>query len=139
MAPLMKNPYDFYRLLTFRWYVSKLKPNRIQITVIQVKLLLQIFKTMEKSEFRVLIKHCFVMGKILFKPSNGLISVIQTLLRRKLRLRVGRLTLNSTVQTQMVLNAQVTRIRQLSRKTLKRLHKFALANHKLKLHEIARI
>ena len=24
---------------------------------------MQIFKTMEKSEFRVLIKHCFLMGK----------------------------------------------------------------------------
>ena len=30
--------------------------------VILVKLLLQIFKTMEKSDFRVLIKHCFLMG-----------------------------------------------------------------------------
>ena len=41
--------------------MSKFEPN--QITVIQVKLLLQIFKTMEKSEFHVLIKHCFLIGK----------------------------------------------------------------------------
>ena len=46
--------------------MSKFEPNQIislQIIVIQVKLLLQIFKTMEKSEFCVLIKHCFLMGK----------------------------------------------------------------------------
>ena len=46
--------------------MSKFEPNWIislQITFIWVKLLLQIFKTMEKSEFRVLIKHCLLMGK----------------------------------------------------------------------------
>ena len=66
MVPLIKNPYDFYKELTFKWHVSKFEPNWIislQITVIQVKLLLQIFKTIKKSEFRVLIKHCFLMGK----------------------------------------------------------------------------
>ena len=64
--PLIKNPYDFYKVLTFKWHVSKFEPNWIiilQIKVIQVKLLLQIFKTIEKSEFCVLIKHCFLMGK----------------------------------------------------------------------------
>ena len=40
MVPLIKNPYDFYKVLT-----------------------LQIFKTMEKSEFHVLIKHCVLMRK----------------------------------------------------------------------------
>ena len=30
MAPLIKNPYDFfYKVLTFKWYVLKFKPNRI--------------------------------------------------------------------------------------------------------------
>ena len=60
-----KNPNDFYKLLTFKRHVSKFVPNRtsLQIIIIQVKQLLQIFKTMEKSEFRVLIKHCFLMGK----------------------------------------------------------------------------
>ena len=46
--------------------MSKFEPNRIislQITVIQVKLLLQIFKTKKKSEFCVLIKHCSLMKK----------------------------------------------------------------------------
>ena len=46
------------------------------------------------------------------------------------------LTLNTVVQTQMMLNAQVTQIQQLSWKT-QRLHKLVLANHKLKLYEIA--
>ena len=66
MAPLIKNPHDFYKVLTYEWHVSKFEPKQIitlQITVIQVKLLLQIFKTMIKSQFRVLIKHCFLMGK----------------------------------------------------------------------------
>ena len=66
-TPLIKkNPCDFYKVLTLKWHVSQFEPNRIislQITVIQVKLLLQIFKTIEKSEFHVLIKHCFLMGK----------------------------------------------------------------------------
>ena len=102
-----------------------------------MKLLLQIFKRMQNSEFRVLIKHCFLMGKILFKLSNGLISVIRTLLRRKQRLRGGMLTLNAVVRTQMMLNAQDTQIRQLSRKTQqKNLHKLVLFDPKLKLCEI---
>ena len=75
-----------------------------------MKLLLQILKTMEKSEFCVLIKHCFLMGKILFKQTKDLISVIRTLLRRKQKLRGGMLTLNTVVQTQMILNAQVIQI-----------------------------
>ena len=54
-----------------------------------MKLLLQIFKTLEKSEFRVLIKHCFLMGKIIFKKNSGLISVIRTLLRWKQWVRGG--------------------------------------------------
>ena len=63
--------------------MSKFEPNQIislQNTLIQVKLLLQIFKTMEKSEFCVMIKHYFLMEKTQFKPINGLISVIWMLL-----------------------------------------------------------
>ena len=31
MAPLIKknNPYDFYKVLTFKWHVSKFQQNRI--------------------------------------------------------------------------------------------------------------
>ena len=56
---------------------------------------------MEKYEFHLLIKH-------------DLISVIWTLLRQKQLLRGGMLTLNAVIQTQIMLNAQVTQIRQLS-------------------------
>ena len=52
-------------------------------TKVTNNLLLKIFKTIEKPEFRVLIKHCFLTGKILFKWSNDLIGVIRTLLRQK--------------------------------------------------------
>ena len=37
MAPLIKNPYDFYKVLTFKWHMSKFELNQIislQITVI---------------------------------------------------------------------------------------------------------
>ena len=60
------------------------------------------FQTMEKSGFPVMIKHCFLMGKILFKQNNGLISVIRALLRRKQWLRGGMLILKAVVQTQMI-------------------------------------
>ena len=29
MAPLKENPYNFYKVLTFKWHVSKFEPNRI--------------------------------------------------------------------------------------------------------------
>ena len=77
------------------------------------------------------------MVKILFKQSNGLISAIWTLLCWKLWLRGGMPTLNMVVQTQLMLNAHVTRIQQLSQKTLKNLHKVVLVDRKLKLSEIA--
>ena len=104
-----------------------------------MKLLLQIFKTMEKSEIHVLIKHCFLMGKNTVQAKHGFISVIWTLLHWKQWFRVGRLTLNAVVQTQMMLNTQITQIWQLSWKTpknTKKLHKLVLANGKLKLCEI---
>ena len=56
------------------------------------------------------------MKKILFQKSNGMISVVRTLFRRKHRLRGGMPTFNAVLQTQMILNAQVAQIRQLSQK-----------------------
>ena len=47
------------------------------------------------------------------------------------------LTLNTVEQTQMMLNAQVTKIWQLSWKTLKKFPKLVLADRKLNLHGIA--
>ena len=102
-----------------------------------MKLLLKIFKTIEKSEFRVLIKHCLIMGKILFTQNNGLKSVIQTLLHWKQWLRGGMLTLNAVVQIQMMLNTQVAQIQQLSWKIPKNSADSFLDDHRLKLHEIA--
>ena len=29
MVPLIKNPYDFYKVLTFKWHVSKFEPSQI--------------------------------------------------------------------------------------------------------------
>ena len=57
-----------------------------------------------------------------------MISVIQTLLRRKQRLRGDMLTLNIVGQTQ---------IQQLSRKKTKKIHKLVLADRKLKLRKSA--
>ena len=90
-----------------------------KVTNFTFYLLLQIFKTMEKSEFRVLIKHCILMEKIQSQQSSGLISVIWTLFRRKTWLRGGILILNVVGQTQIMLNDQVAQIRQLSGKTQK--------------------
>ena len=110
MAPLIKNPYDLNKVLTFKWHVSKFEPNWIisfQINCYLSEATVANFQNNEKSEFPVLIKYCFLMGKILFKQSNGLISVIWTLLHRKQWLRGGMLTLNAVVQTRVMLNAQV--------------------------------
>ena len=52
-------------------------------------------------------------GEMLFKQSNGWISVIWTVYQKQW-LRGGVLTLNVVIQTQMMLNAQVTQIQQLS-------------------------
>ena len=91
---------------------------------------------MDKSEFRVLIRHCFLMGKILFNQSNGLIIVILTLFLWRQRLRGDMLTLNAVIQIQIMLNGQADQIRQLSRKTPKN-SKLVLADRKLKLRKIA--
>ena len=61
----------------------------------------------------------FVKLWISWKQGNGLISVIRTLLRRKQLLKGGMLTLNAVVRIQIMLNAQLVKIRQLSRKTPK--------------------
>ena len=29
MVPLIKNPYDFYNVPTFKWHMSKFQPNGI--------------------------------------------------------------------------------------------------------------
>ena len=74
---------------------------------------------MEKSEFRVLIKHCFLMGKDTVKAKQWLECYSDTT-PSKQQLRGGMLTLNAVVQTQMMLSTQVIQIWQLSWNTLKK-------------------
>ena len=54
-------------------------------------------KTMDEKEYLMLIKHCFLRRKMLFKHSNSLINVIQTLLHQQ-QLRDNMLTLNAVTQ-----------------------------------------
>ena len=71
-----------------------------------------IFKTMGKKEFQVLIKHCFLMGKILLKQISGLISVMGTLHQGNQQSLTGMPNLNAVVQTPMTLNALVAQNQQ---------------------------
>ena len=100
-----------------------------------MKLLWQIFKTMEKSEFCVLIKHCFLMGKNTVQTKQWLDKCYSD--SAQLETMVKRWYADRVVHTQIMLNAQVTLIWHLSQKTPKKLHKLILANRKLKLREIA--
>ena len=102
-----------------------------------MKLLLQIFKTMEKSEFRVLIKHCFLIGKILFKQSNDLISVIWTLLHQKQVKRWYADFKCSRTDTNDAERSGHPNLAVVPVNTNK-LHKLVLADCKLKLCEIAK-
>ena len=69
-----------------------------KIVYFTLTLLLQIFKTIEKSEFCVLIKHCFLMWKHTVKAKVWFDEWYSDLLRRKQRLRDGMLTLNAVEQ-----------------------------------------
>ena len=93
---------------------------------------------MEKSEFRVLIKHWFLMrGKILFKQSNSLTSVIRTLLRRKQRLRGGILNFKHGRTNTNDAERSVRPNSAVVSENAKKLHKLILANDKLMLRKIA--
>ena len=81
-----------------------------------------IFKTIEKSEFHVLIKHCFLMGK-----SNGLISVIRTLLCWKQWLR-GRM---QSDRHKWCWTLRSPKFGSCPRKH-KKFHRLILAHHKLR-------
>ena len=91
---------------------------------------------MEKSEFCVLIKHCFLMGKILFKQSKGLISIILTVTSETMVKRSHadykrcRTDTNDAEPSGRPNSAVVP-------ENTKKLHKLVLADRKLKLREIA--
>ena len=72
---------------------------------------------MDKKELRVLLKHCFLMRKILLKQSSGLISVMGTLHQGNEQSSTGITNLNAAVQTPITLNALVVQNQQLFQKT----------------------
>ena len=75
MAPLIKCPYKFYKLLTFKWYVSKFEPNRVitlQITVVYEKRLLANFQNNEKILIPCVNKACFLMLRNPVQPKQWL-------------------------------------------------------------------
>lgn len=76
-----------------------------------------ISKIVVKNEFRTLIKHRYLMGKILLKLKVGLKNDTRILLRRKLPFVTGLLNSNVVIETQMVLNALGAQIKLLRRKT----------------------
>ena len=72
---------------------------------------------MDKKEFRVLIKHCFLMGKNTVEQSSGFMRIIGTLHQGNQQSSTGMLNLNAVVQTLMTLNALIVKNQQLSQKT----------------------
>ena len=102
-----------------------------------MKLLLQIFKTMEKSEFRVLIKHCFLMGKNTVQAKQWLDKCYSdsapsktTVKRWYADFKDGRTDTNDAERSGRPNSSVVP-------ENTKRLHKLVLADRKLKLREIA--
>ena len=63
MATLLTDPYDFWIVASFKRYMSKFH----DILIISYSSFSDpsfvTFKTMDKEEFRVLIKHCFFDGE----------------------------------------------------------------------------
>ena len=91
-----------------------------------MKLLLQIFKTVEKSEFHVLIKHCFLMGKNTVQTKQWLDKCYSDYADFK----CGRTDTNDAEHSGHPNSAVI-------RENTKKLYKLVLADHKLKLCEIA--
>ena len=97
--------------------------------------LLQIFKTMEKSEFHVLIKHCFLMGKNTVQAKQWLdkcysdSALLETMVNRWYA-DFNHIDTNDAECSGHPNSAVVP-------ENTKKLHKLIFADHKLKLHEIA--
>ena len=101
-----------------------------------MKLLLQIFKTMEKSEFCVLINHCILMGKNTVQEKQRLdkyyldSAPLEAMVKRWYAdFKCGCTDTNDAERSD---HPNLTAVPE---NTLK-LHKLVLADHKLKLHEI---
>ena len=84
----------------------------------------------------MLIKHCFLIGKILFKQSNGLISVIWALLYQKQLLRGGMLNFKPSHTDTNDAECSGRPKSTVVAENTKSLHQLVLANPKLKLYEI---
>ena len=120
--------------------MSKFEPNWIislQITVLKLKLLLQIFKTMEESEFCVLRKHCFLMGKNTVQAKQWIgkfyldSAPSETMVKRWYAdFKCDRTDTNDAKCSDHPNSAVVL-------ENTKKLHKLILADRKLKLREIA--
>ena len=100
-------------------------------------LLLQILKTMEKSEFRLFIKYCFLMGKHTVQAKQWLdkcysdSAPLETTVKRS----YADFKCNHT-DTNDAECSDHPNLTVVSENT-KKLHKLVLADRKLKLHEIA--
>ena len=100
-------------------------------------LLLQIFKTMEKFEFHVLIKHCFLMGKNTVQAKQLLdkcysdSALLKTMVKKWYADFKRDCTDTNDAEHSGCPNLAVVP------ENTKKLHKFVLASRKLKLHEIA--
>ena len=101
-----------------------------------MKLLLQIFKTMEKSEFPVLIKHCFLIGKNTVQAKQWLdrcyldSAPLQTTVKRwYVDFKCGHID-TTYAECSAYPNSEDVR------ENIKKLHKLVLADYKVKLHEI---
>ena len=98
---------------------------------------MQIFKTMEKFEFRVLIKHCFLMGKNTVQAKQWLdkcysdSAPLETRVKRWYAdFKRGRTDTNDAEHSGRPNSAVVP-------ENTKKLPKLILVNRKLKLHEIS--
>lgn len=72
---------------------------------------------MEKSEFRVLIKHCFLMGKNTVQAKQWLDKCYSDSAPSRQMIEKWFADFKRAVQTPMMLNALVAQIRQLFQKT----------------------
>ena len=95
MVLLIKNPYDFYKVLTFKWHMSEFETSwniSLQISYLSEA---TVANFQNNGKIQILcVDNDFAFGwETLFKQSNGLISVIWTLLHWKQRLRDDMLTL----------------------------------------------
>ncbi|XP_076641941.1 protein GVQW3-like [Halictus rubicundus] len=122
MATLLTDPRDFRVVLTFKQYVSKFHG---------------ILTTMDRKEFRVSIKHCFLMGKNtvgakqwLDKHYGGSAPGKSTIIDWYAEFKRGRTSTDDAERSGRRKSAVVP-------ENIKNVHKIVLKDRKMKLREIA--